>query len=121
MYPVLDVFFFVFHTVWILFNLFGWIWEKTLLLNLITLSMTALSWFGLGLWYGLGYCPCTAWHWKIRRELGDQELPNSYIKFLLHKLLGIEVPALIVDVATVTLFMAAFACSLYFNYQERRT
>jgi hypothetical protein len=27
----------------------------------------SLSWFGLGLFYGIGYCPSTDWHWRIKR------------------------------------------------------
>jgi len=57
-YRFLDIFFVIFHTSLITFNLFGWIWKKTRLANLITLGLTGASWLFLGLIVGvLGYCP----------------------------------------------------------------
>ncbi|MGZ8511472.1 MAG: DUF2784 family protein, partial [Chitinophagaceae bacterium] len=58
-YQFLNIFFFVFHTVFTLFNMVGWIFPRTRKLHLITLSITAFSWFVLGIWYGWGYCACT--------------------------------------------------------------
>ncbi|MEO5906489.1 MAG: DUF2784 family protein, partial [Saprospiraceae bacterium] len=65
-YELLDYFFFFFHTSLILFNCFGWIFPKLRRWNLITLLLTAFSWFVLGIWFGLGYCVCTDWHWAVR-------------------------------------------------------
>lgn len=48
----LDVFFFVFHTAWMIFNCVGWIWRRTRPWQLLTIILTALSWFVLGFWYG---------------------------------------------------------------------
>jgi len=115
MYRFLDIFFIVFHTLWILFNLFGWIWDKTRFLNLITLLLTGGSWFILGIWYGIGYCPCTQWHWEARRELGYTEMPNSYTKFLVDTLTGLDVNAQLVDIATVLFFFIALGISVYLN------
>lgn len=115
MYQLLDIFFFVFHSLLILFNLFGWIWKPTRKLNLVTLSSTAFSWIILGIWYGFGYCPCTHWHWLVRRELGYNAMPNSYIKFLVDELVGIEFSAYTVDLWTGILFFGAFFISIYVN------
>jgi len=115
MYQVLDIFFLLFHTLLILFNLFGWIWEKTRLLNLITLSLTAFSWVVLGFWYGFGYCPCTDWHWMVRRERGLTDMPDSYIKFLVDTWTGIEVSTPTVDLWTGILFVLALSVSIYCN------
>ena len=115
MYEFLDIFFFVFHTVLTLFNLFGWIWKATRKLNLLTLSATAFSWIVLGIWYGFGYCPCTHWHWMVRRELGYFDMPNSYIKFLLDELTGLNFEAYTVDLWTGILFFSAFVISIYVN------
>lgn len=101
MYALLDLFFFGFHTVLILFNLLGWIWEKTRMLNFITLCATAFSWLVLGIWYGFGYCPCTDWHWQVRREMGIHDMPTSYIKFLVDEWTGYDASAMLVDTATV--------------------
>ncbi|WP_372637730.1 DUF2784 domain-containing protein [Fodinibius sp.] len=118
MYEILNVAFIVFHTVLILFNLFGWIWKRTRRWNLLTLAATAFSWFILGIWYGFGYCPSTDWHWQVRRELGYSDMPNSYIKFLVELWTGIEVSAYTVDLWTGILFGLAMLASLYVNMNE---
>jgi len=121
MYEFLNIFFFVFHSCLILFNLFGWIWNRTRKLNLFTLSATAFSWIVLGIWYGFGYCPCTHWHWLVRREMGLLDMPNSYIKFLIDELIGIEFSASTVDLWTGILFFAAFSISIYLNWKGEDT
>jgi Protein of Unknown function (DUF2784) len=105
---VLNVGFFVFHTSWIAFNCLGWMWRRTRPWQLATASLTALSWFGLGLWYGWGYCPCTDWHWQIRARLGFDD-PPSYIQLLIRELTGIELaPGAANALAVVTLAASAF-------------
>jgi hypothetical protein len=118
MYVILDISFLVFHTGWILFNLFGWIWTQTRRWNLATLLLTAFSWFVLGIWYGFGYCPCTHWHWLVRRELGYTEMPQSYIKFLIQELTGLNLNAALVDVGTAVFFFVALLISLYVNFRD---
>ena len=120
MYAILNIFFFIFHSTVIVFNLFGWLWEKTRWANLITLTVTAFSWFGLGIWYGFGYCPSTDWHWQVRMKLGHYDMPNSYIKFLIDSITGLDVNAAVVDTLTLVLFFLALAGSIYTNWQERR-
>ncbi len=120
MLELLNIGFIIFHTVLILFNLFGWIWEKTRRLNLITLLLTAFSWFILGIWYGFGYCPCTDWHWQVRSALGYTDMPQSYIKFLIDLWTGIEFSAFTVNLWSGILFGLALAASLYVNFKESR-
>ena len=67
--------FFVVHTAWIVFTCVGWIWKRTRPWQLMTVALSALSWFGLGVWYGWGYCPCTDWHWQVRTRLGVVDPP----------------------------------------------
>ncbi|MBA4054816.1 MAG: DUF2784 domain-containing protein, partial [Marivirga sp.] len=81
LYQIADYFFIVFHVGLIFFNLFGWIHIKLRKWNLITLSLTALSWFALGIFYGFGYCFLTDWHWNVREKLGQPIHSNSYIHF----------------------------------------
>lgn len=118
-YHVADWLFMVLHPVIILFNLFGWMWKRTRKANLVLLLLTAFSWFVLGIWKGIGYCPFTEWHWKVLRELGYKRLPASYIKFLIERITGIEVNAGLVDVLTVSLFALALGASLYVNLKRR--
>ena len=114
-----DYFFIVFHTVLTLFNVFGWIIPRWRLVNLITLSLTAFSWFVLGIWYGFGYCPFTDWHWKVRQLLGYTDDSNSYIHFLILKITGINFSENFVDVSTVIVFFIAYFISIYFAARKK--
>ncbi len=114
-YQLLNGFFFIFHSGLIVFNLFGWLWPATRKWNLLTLTATGFSWFGLGIWYGWGYCPCTEWHWEVRLALGYRDMPYSYIKFLVDKLTGLDVNAILVDTATVVGYFSALVASLWVN------
>jgi hypothetical protein len=120
MYRALDIFFFAFHSMFILFVLVGWVWKRMRLAHLVVVGLTALSWFGLGIWYGFGYCPFTDWHWQVRYALGYTDLPNSYIKFFVDTLTGWNVNAQLVDVVTVAAFILASVLSVYLNVQDRR-
>lgn len=91
-YWILNYFFFGFHTCLIIFNVFGWIFHKIRRWNLLTLLVTAFSWFLLGIWYGWGYCLCTDWHWEVRRHLGFHDSSRSYIHFLLLEMTGKNFP-----------------------------
>jgi Protein of Unknown function (DUF2784) len=116
---VLDVFFVVFHTSLIFFNLFGWIWKKMRRLNLITLSLTGASWLFLGLIVGtLGYCPLTDWHFKILEKLGKTDLPYSYTKYLADRLTGLNINASLVDDVTLYSFLAALGISIFLNLKD---
>jgi hypothetical protein len=116
---ILDYFFMLFHSVLILFNVFGWIIPKWRFANLISLSLTSFSWFVLGIWYGIGYCPSTDWHWKVRQLLGYNDQSNSYIHFLILKITGIHLPENWVDTTTVIVFFTAFSISLNFALTKR--
>jgi hypothetical protein len=115
MYVFFDKFFFLFHALLIVFSLCGWIWKKTRRANLIVLFLITGSWFVLGIWYGIGYCPCTDWHWQVRMKLGYYDMPNSYVKFLLDSLTGLDLNAKLVDILTLASYVSALAASLFTN------
>ncbi len=115
---ILNVFFFGFHTVFILFNVFAWLIPKWRLLNFITLTLTALSWFVLGIWYGWGYCLCTDWHWQVREALGYYDMSTSYIHFLILKLTRIDASITLVDTLTIIIFFIVFIISGYLNFRK---
>ncbi|MFP3860647.1 MAG: DUF2784 family protein [Bacteroidales bacterium] len=117
---IADIFFLVFHTCLTIFNLLGWMWEKSRKVNLITLSLTGASWFILGLFYGIGYCPLTDWHFQILYELGHNHLPASYIQYLIERISGWHVQADIVDAATAVGFFIALGLSVVLNIKDRR-
>ncbi|MEA1886100.1 MAG: DUF2784 domain-containing protein [Bacteroidota bacterium] len=115
-YRIADIAFVVFHTSLILFNMFGWIWKKTRLANLVTIVVTFASWTLLGLIVGVpGYCPFTEWHFQILEKLGHTDLPTSYIKYLADRLTGLDFSQKLVDDLTLWGLMAAFIISLSLN------
>lgn len=117
-YQLLNIFFFVFHTILVLFNCFGWGWKKTRRWNLITLLLTAGSWFIVGIWYGWGYCFCTDWHWDVREKMGLYDHSNSYIHFLLLKLTGINFNKSLVDKVTLMVFFISLLLSTWLNVRD---
>lgn len=114
----LDLFFVIFHTTLILFNLFGWIPRRLRRANLVALLLTAASWLGLGIFYGLGFCPFTEWHWRVLRLLGETDLPRSYTQYLLVRLLGIRLAAATVDLLTAGSAAAALVVSAVLNARD---
>lgn len=84
----LDVVLTVIHLVIIVFNLFGWIPRRTRKAHLISVLLTACSWFILGIWYGFGYCPVTDWQWRIKEKLGETNLPRNFVEYFAEKITG---------------------------------
>ena len=115
-----DIFFTAFHTLLILFNLFGWIWKPLRRWHLATITLTLASWVILGIWYGWGYCPLTDWHWDILRAMDKTNLPNSYITFILKRILGLDLNPNIVDTMTLSLALLAFAVSIKVNFFSKK-
>lgn len=116
---IIDIFFVIFHTSLILFNLFGWIGRKLRFFNLITLSITGASWLFLGLIVGtLGYCPLTDWHFSVLEKIGETNLPGSYVKYLADRLTGWNFNSSLVDKVTLYSFLVAFGISLFLNTRD---
>ena len=115
----LDIFFTTFHTSLVLFNMFGWIWKKTRLLNLICILLTGGSWVILGIFYGFGFCPLTEWHFNVLQRLGYSDLPNSYLSFLFTRLTGIKLQQYLVDAVTTGGLIVALIISLVLNFRDR--
>jgi len=119
LYRIIDIFFVLFHSSLILFNVLGWIWKRTRIWNLITLGLTGASWFILGLIIGVpGYCPFTDWHFTILEKLGETNLPNSYIKYLADRLTGLDINPSLVDNVTLYTFISATVISLFLNIRD---
>lgn len=114
----LDISLAAFHGGLVLFNLTGWMCKKTRRSHLVVLGLTLLSWFGLGMFYGWGYCPFTDWHWQVKVRLGETDLPHSYIKYYLDYLTGRNWDSLQVDVVTLISGLTAFALSCWLNWRD---
>ena len=119
-YQFLNIFFFIFHSLFTIFNMVGWIFPVTRKLHLITLSLTAFSWFVLGIWFGWGYCVCTDWHWNIREKLGYHDRSNSYIHFLILKLTGANLSQRLVETSTAIIFLVCVTMSIWLNRRDNR-
>lgn len=115
----LNIGFFVFHTSWVVFNCVGWIWRRTRPWHLATIALTAVSWFGLGIYYGWGYCPCTDWHWQVRARMGYRD-PPSYIQLLIAELTGLDVPSGLADAITAGVFGLTAVITIVLNVRDRR-
>jgi len=119
MYVLLDWLFVLFHGGLVLFNLTGWIGRRTRLWHLVTSGLTVLSWFALGAIYGFGYCPCTDWHWQVKRRLGEADLPASYVKYYADRLTGLDWNATFVDVTTLVVGVGVFLLSCWLNWRDQ--
>lgn len=116
----LNVFFFAFHTVLILFNLFGWLFAKTRKLHFISMLLMFFSWGIMGIWMGFGYCVLTDWHYQVLRKLGETGMPSSYIAFLVEKFSGWLPDADLVNTLTLVLSIVALLCSVWVNFFRGR-
>lgn len=116
----LNIFFFIFHTAFTVFNITGWAFRNTRKWHLITMLLTAASWFILGIWYGWGYCVCTDWHWKVREAMGIHDRSSSYIHFLLLKLTGVDFDPKLVDNITLLVFILCFILTIMLNIRDYR-
>lgn len=115
-----DVFFVLFHSALVIFNTTGYLIPRLRRANLAALALTALSWFGLGLFYGIGYCPLTDWHWQILIAAGETDLPRSYIQYLIQRLFGIPLDARLVDIGVGVAFGVSVVASVALNVRNRR-
>ena len=111
--------FFVFHTACVLFNCAGWIWRRTRPWQLATVALTALSWVGLGAWYGWGYCPCTDWHWQVRARLGLDN-PPSYVQLLIREIAGVDPGPQLANVLAVAALGVSAALGVWLTIRDRR-
>lgn len=113
---LLDFLLTIFHLLIISFNLLGWISIKTRKLHFVFVLITAVCWIGLGYWYGLGYCPVTDWQWQVKTQLGEHDLPNSFIKYYVDQIIGTNTNAVFIDIITATCFFLAAVISVYVNF-----
>ena len=108
------------HLVIIGFNLFGWIWPATRKAHFICVLATAASWFLLGIWFGMGYCPVTDWQWRVKEQLGEHNLPASFIKYYADKISGKNISSSVIDMVTGISFFIAALLSVYVNFIKKK-
>lgn len=105
MLVLLDWTIFLGHVALIAFNMVGWIWRRTRVLHLVTISLTAFSWLVLGAWYGWGYCFCTDYHAQILEQLNDPGANVTFIQLMFQRLFRIELSQPAADGLAVSVFV----------------
>lgn len=110
----------IIHLSIVLFNLFGWIPKATRKAHLISVILTAASWFILGIWYGMGYCPFTDWQWDVKEKLGEQNLPSNFIEYYAEKITGYDFDSQLVSNLTALFFIVVAIISVYLNFFQKR-
>lgn len=113
-----NILFVVFHSLLIVFNLTGWALKKTRPVHLVCISLTVASWIGLGFWYGFGYCPCTDWHWDVKRSLGESNLPASWVKYYADWITGYDWQPALIDSIVAVAAGAALLLSIGLNARD---
>ena len=88
--------------------------------NFICIMATAASWFLLGIWFGMGYCPITDWQWQVKTKLGESNLPASFIKYYADKITGKSFSSSFIDTITVVCLVVAALLSVYVNFIRRK-
>ena len=118
---ILDVIYTIVHLLIIGFNLFAWAFPATRKLHLYGVAVTLACWLILGIWYGIGYCPVTDWQWQVKAQLGEQNLPNSFVKYYADQLLGQPVDSNLVDVLTAGSLLLSIMISVYLNFFRKKS
>ena len=108
------------HILIILINLFGWILPATRRFHFVFIVVTAFCWFILGIWFGMGYCPITDWQWRIKEQLGERNLPASFITYYINKITDKNFSDSFINLFTLLFFVLAAMLSVYFNFIKRR-
>ena len=117
---VLDWMLLLLHALLVLFNMVGWAWKRTRVLHLVTVGLTAFSWFVIGAFWGWGYCPCTDWHAQIRRQLGHADAGSTWLQQMIHRFFGFSLSRSTADWITGSVFAFIVLATLVAWTRERR-
>jgi hypothetical protein len=116
-YWILNSLFHVVHIAVILFVMFGWLFSELRLAHLVLVLLTLSSWFILGQWQGVGYCPISDLHWKVKGALGTGRPTGSYIQYLLQRITRKKLNPATVDKAVLIGTVGIAALSIVLNGQ----
>jgi Protein of Unknown function (DUF2784) len=109
----------VLHLLVVAGNLLLWIPRPTRRWHLGLLCATCISWFGLGLFYGVGYCVLTDWHWAIKRARGVDVPSHSFVHHVLVDGLGVPLTPQNVDTLVAVSFACVVCLSVVLNVKGR--
>lgn len=115
-YIFLNLVLHIIHLSIIGFFLFAWFLPEYRVLHLILSFSIFFSWFGLGLFYGFGYCLVTDIQWKLKKESGyDPETPY-YIKYIVDKATGANINSKLSNMVTTYTFFVISILSIVLFY-----
>ena len=120
MLQILDVLLFMAHCIVIGFNLTGWIWRRTRRWHLISIGLTIFSWLGMGIWYGLGYCVLTDWHWQVKLALGETDLPHSFLIYLFNDIMSLGLEASFINTGAGISIAVVALLSIVLNFHDAK-
>ena len=114
---MMNIFFHLVHLAIIFFFLFGWLLSQTVLAHFILSILILLSWYGLGFFFGFGYCLVTDIQWKTKKRMGQEPYTEYYIKYMLDKMTGLDLnPNTVNAITTYTFFIILlFSTALILN------
>jgi len=108
---LLNIFFHLIHLSLIFFFLFGWLFEKMQLPHFILSLLILFSWFGLGAFFGFGYCLVTDIQWKIKRRLKQEPPTEFYMKYIIDKVTGLDTNPTFINGMTTYIFFGILIIS----------
>lgn len=114
-YILLNSLLHIFHLTMIFFCLFGWIFSETRLAHFGLVLLILGSWFGLGLFFGFGYCPITDLQWRVKREYGEMPSTEYYVKYMIDKITGRDNNPKIVNNMTTYVLLGLAVISTILN------
>ena len=119
MLQLLNIVIGVFHVLLIVACLIGWISPRTRKAHLILIAVVMGCWFLLGIQYGIGYCPLTDWHWQVKEKLGEESLPNSFIKYLWDHIFATPISPKAADILTFGAFFVSLVPAIYLHWTDK--
>lgn len=117
---IIDICLTVLHISLILFFILGWIYKRTRKVHYLLVIIITISWFVLGLFYGFGYCFLTDIHWRVKMLLNEENLPISFIKYVLDKMTGKDFNEVWVDYITLSVFVCVLIISTSLYIRDNR-
>lgn len=66
----------------------------------------------------IGYCPLTDWHWDVKRELGEANLPASFIKYQVDQIFDVDSDRNFIDLITVLGLVFGFSMAIFFRLKR---
>lgn len=116
----LNIFFFAAHTLLMAFNVFAWMHPRLRRAHWVCMGVTLFCWVALGAVYGWGYCPCTEWHFRIRREMGIHDGVSSYLQLLAKVFAGLPMSRWTSDVLAVGGLLFGIGGAVFSAVKARR-